>query len=62
MVKHTVTYFNTLVSPYAEIEQDGDSFLVFNLVTGLLSSTFPTYDEAYAAARAIFHRYQAMEA
>ena len=62
MVKHTITYFNTSISPYAEIEQEGDSFLVFNLVTGLLSATFSNYDEAWAAARAIFHRYEAMEA
>ena len=61
MVRHTIAYFNTSISPYAEIEQDGDSFLVFNLVTGLLSATFPTYDEAWAAARAIFHHYEAIE-
>jgi hypothetical protein len=62
MVKHTITYFNTSISPYAEIEQEGDSFLVFNLVTGLLFATFSNYDEAWAAAREIFHRYEAMEA
>lgn len=62
MVKHSVAYYNTSISPYAEIEQDGDSFLVFNLVTGLLSATFSNYDEAWAAAREIFHRYEAMEA
>jgi len=62
MVKHTINYFNASISPYAEIEQEGDSFLVFNLVTGLLSATFSNYDEAWAAAREIFHRYEAMEA
>ena len=62
MVKHSVAYYNTSISPYAEIEQDGDSFLVFNLVTGLLHAEFSTYDEAWAAAREIFHRYEAMEA
>ena len=56
------TYVHVNQPPYAEIEQDGDSFLVFNLVTGLLSATFPTYDEAWAAALEIFHRYEAMEA
>ena len=61
MVRHTVAYLNTSISPYAEIEQEGDSFLVFNLVTGLLSATFSNYDEAWAAAREIFHRYEAME-
>ena len=62
MVKHSIAYYNTSISPYAEVEQDGDSFLVFNLVTGLLSATFSNYDEAWAAAREIFHRYEAMEA
>ncbi len=62
MVRHTIAYFNTSISPYAEIEQEVDSFLVFNLVTGLLSATFSNYDEAWAAAREIFHRYEAMEA
>ena len=62
MVKHSIAYYNTSISPYAEIEQEGDSFLVFNLVTGLLSATFSNYDEAWAAAREIFHRYEAMEA
>ena len=62
MVKHSIAYYNTSISPYAEIEQDGDSFLVFNLVTGLLHAEFSTYDEAWAAARKIFHRYEAMEA
>ena len=62
MVKHSIAYYNTSISPYAEVEQDGDSFLVFNLVPGLLSATFSNYDEAWAAAREIFHRYEAMEA
>jgi len=50
------------ISAYAEIEQDGDAFLVYNLVTGLLVAEFKTLSEAWVAARGIFHRYEAMEA
>lgn len=57
----TVNTYNTLISPYVKIEQDGDSFLVINLVTGLLYFKSDSLFEAWHTARALFHRYEEME-